>query len=95
MGYHKQPDAVRPVTGAIGKREDGEFATSRLKEYPVLFGRALARVISDRLLEAMRESKTHRVSLPADPVMNSWLEDPIAISLQESRTLRFLPDFQG
>ena len=95
MALHKQPGAVRPTVGAIGKQANGEFATSHLKEYPELFGKGLARVIHDRFLEALRTKQTCEVSVPSSPELYSWLRDTIQMSLQESRTTRYLPDFQG
>ena len=94
MQCHKDPTATKPQQGAIGKRADGSFATSHLKEYPPRFGQALARAISDRFEKALREHHTREVSPLNTDEIRVWFRELSRASLQVSRT-GFLPDYQG
>ena len=93
MAIDKQPDAVRPTGGAIGKNALGDFETACLKEYPPRLGKALARAVCDRLQEALRERAIRTTTL-AEDALKEWIGEMQVASLQVSRRT-FLPDFQG
>ena len=89
MGVHKIPGAQRPTKVAIGKNEQGEFATAVTKEYPSGFSAGLAQAYVDRLSYLYREGMTvARATLYPD-----WLQAALEQTSTPASTT-WLPDYQ-
>ena len=82
-----------PAAVAIGKNGD-QFQTAEHKEYPPLFGKALAFALGDGLLSALRR-RGHAVADEQTPEVLEWLMEVVATSAIVREESSFLPDFQG
>jgi len=92
------PDAVRPTTAAIGKAADGEFRTSRLKEYPTALSRAIAVAFCDQLRSEISAGRLAEVkpwrSIPNGPALRDWIQATATASAQIRQNATALPDYQ-
>ena len=86
-------DVVRPSLVAIGKDSNGEFRTSRLKEYPARFSFALAFVLARQLDRLWGGGCVQTESLPA-PELESWIQAAACASAEIRASATWLPDFQ-
>ena len=82
-----------PAAVAIGKNGD-QFQTAKHKEYPPLFGKALAFTLGDGILSALRRRGCSVAPVPKDDTME-WLSEVVATSAVLHEASSFLPDFQG
>lgn len=91
---HADPDAVRPVTAAIGVDEAGHFRTAVHKEYPPRLSAGLAQAMAAQLLRNHRARLTRQTpSLPLP--LKSWIKE-IAVDCSVIRQdASWLPDYQG
>lgn len=92
------PDAVRPQVAAIGKAANGEFRTSRLKEYPTALSRAIAVAFCDQLRMDLRAGHFAEVkpwdSLPNGSALKVWIQETAHASAQIRHDAAVLPDYQ-
>ena len=65
------PDPVKPDTAAIGKDGQGNFRTSKHKEYPKAFCKALAFVVAQQFERFVRSNGT-RSCPAASEVLDQW-----------------------
>ena len=87
------PDPVKPDTAAIGKDDQGNFRTSKHKEYPKAFCKALAFVVAQQFERFVRSHGTR--SCPAAPeVLDQWIAQAAAASTPVRDDSHWLPDFQ-
>ncbi len=82
-----------PSAVAIGKKGD-QFQTAEHKEYPPLFGKALAYALGDGLLSALRR-RGHSVAAEQTHDTLERLTEVAATSASLREASSFLPDFQG
>ena len=90
----QDPEAIKPKHMAIGRDAQGAFQTSKFKEYPVLFGKALAIGIGEQILTNIR-SRAICPASPMVPELLEWVEEAAAFSSVNRACNRFLPDYQG
>ena len=86
--------AVKPTTGVIGKTADGSFQTGRFKEYPELFGKALAFGIGEQILANVRSGTTGAIE-PCEDELFFWVEEAAVAASVINDAAGFLPDYQG
>ena len=92
------PDVIRPQVAAIGKAPDGEFRTSRLKEYPTALSRAIATAFCDQLRMDLRAGHFAEVkpwnSFPNGQALREWIREAASASAQIRHNAAVLPDYQ-
>eukprot|EP00435_Cladocopium_sp_Y103_P041613 s1445_g11.t1 len=84
---------VRPRVAAIGQDANGQFRTSRHKEYPPLLGRALAATFLYQL-QRLHSTSACRPSSP-DSCTDLWVSQVAQVSKHIRTCQAWLPDFQG
>ena len=94
MLRYQDDSATKPQNTAVGKDEHGNFHTSKFKEYPPLFGKALAAGIGEHLLASLRAGAT-RASLVEDSDLVDWISEAASASEAIREASSFLPDYQG
>ena len=87
------PDSVKPDTAAIGKDDQGNFRTSKHKEYPKAFCKALAFVVAQQFERFVRSHGT-RSCPAASEVLDQWIAQAAAASTPVRDDSHWLPDFQ-
>ena len=87
------PDPVKPDTAAIGKDGQGNFRTSKHKEYPKAFCKALAFVVAQQFERFVRSNGT-RSCPAASEVLDQWIAQAAAASTPVRDDSHWLPDFQ-
>lgn len=87
------PDPVRPNTAAIGKHEAGNFCTSKHKEYPPMFCKALTFVVAQQFDRFSRGGGT-RPSPAASEALDQWVAQAAAASTTVRDDSHWLPNFQ-
>eukprot|EP00435_Cladocopium_sp_Y103_P030094 s1574_g7.t1 len=84
---------VRPRVAAIGQDANGQFRTSRHKEYPPFLGRALAAAFLYQL-QRLHSTSACRPSSP-DECTDFWVSQVARVSTKIHAYQDWLPDFQG
>ena len=92
----EQPEATKPVVGAIGLNDQGNFRTSVLKEYPSHFSQGIAYSIM-RELKAQHRAGKYRQICPAELALEeqAWLTDALFTSSHIRADAPWMPDYQG
>ena len=90
---HSLQDAQPPDDVAIGM-QNGQFLTSSHKEYPPVFGKALAWALGDGIVQNLK-IRGARVATDLPPDSLRWLVEAAEISSVVVRGRTFLPDYQG
>eukprot|EP00435_Cladocopium_sp_Y103_P032829 s972_g8.t1 len=88
------PALPYPTTVAQGIDGDGHFNTSKCKEYPPLFCRALATALTDRFEHAIRFGGLRTCTVENEE-LQQWLRNAALESSQIFTFTSFRPDFQG
>ena len=78
---------------AIGTSESGDFHTSRLKEYPPAFSRALAQATYDSLLRRFRKGDT-QLNSGISKEMLDWIAQVVEVGSTVREFAEMLPDYQ-
>ena len=87
-------DAVRPTRAAIGKNPNGEFNTSRHKEYPGRFCLALAFTFANQFNRLLGSDRTRAVPHTAQD-LEEWVASAAKASTPIRTGAQWLPDFQN
>lgn len=86
-------DPVRPNSAAIGKDDSGNFRTSKHKEYPPVFCKALAFAVAQQFDRFWRSDRIRR-SPAATEALDQWVIQAAAASTNVRDDGHWLPDFQ-
>ena len=87
-------DAVKPTSAAIGKNPNGEFNTSRHKEYPGRFCLALAFTFANQFNRLLGSDRIRAVPHTAQD-LDEWVEFAAKASTPIRTGAQWLPDFQN
>ena len=90
---HSLKDAQPPEDVAIGM-QNGQFLTSSHKEYPPLFGKALAWALGDGVAMNFKK-RGAQVAQDLPPDSLRWLAEAADVSSLVVGGRTFLPDYQG
>ena len=90
---HSMKDAQPPEDVAIGM-QNGQFLTSSHKEYPPLFGKALAWALGDGVAMNFKK-RGAQVAQDLPPDSLRWLAEAADVSSLVVGGRTFLPDYQG
>eukprot|EP00438_Fugacium_kawagutii_P035577 Skav200695 [mRNA] locus=scaffold343:127818:138239:+ [translate_table: standard] len=94
LWQRRDETAVRPVTQAIGRSDNGQYRTAALKEYPESLCAGLAGAITDQLDHLI--SKGEMRFLPHVPdSLHEWMVHAAQASGEVRKGQTFLPDYQG
>ena len=92
------PDVRRPDVAAIGKAENGEFRTSKLKEYPPALSKAFATAFGDQIRADMRAGHLTAAqpwqSFSEGPALWRWIWEAAQCSEHIRHDAPVLPDYQ-
>eukprot|EP00435_Cladocopium_sp_Y103_P070634 s65_g35.t1 len=83
-----------PQRVAQGIGADGRFRTADCKEYPPLFCKALAKGITDRFDQALRQHEIREVSVESE-ALQQWIQEAAQASAAVYSFSTIRPDYQG